>query len=172
MTEILIQRRDRAGYWEKYPLYVNRELVARIGFGETYTLKLEPGRYQIHCGGLLAVEDSVWLDVGNHRKALFLSAQALARKERPWPKYYRMVFTETTPIQLKKEEDQAQLGREQAQALMRAFSFLALLSVGAAWLFWQADLNDEPVLLLFAFIALGLMPWAYRGVLLSQLKQA
>lgn len=171
MTEILVQRRDRAGYWEKYPLYVNRSLVGRIGFGETYSLKLEPGRYQIHCGGLLAVEDSVWLEVGSNRRALFLSAQALPRKERPWPKYYRMVFTETTPMQLKKEAEQAQLSREQAQALMRAFSFLALLAIGAAWLFWQADLNAEPILMLFGFLALGLMPWAYRGVLLSQLKQ-
>tara|TARA_B100001115_G_C15835340_1_gene417566 strand:+ start:1293 stop:1811 length:519 start_codon:yes stop_codon:yes gene_type:complete len=171
MPEVLIQRLDRAGYLESYPLYVNRKLTARIAFGETYHLELEPGRYQLHCGGLFALEDEIWLDITEHRKALFLSAERPKSLKAPWPKYYRLKWTETTPIQIKKEEEQAVLKSEQGNALIRAFGFLALLALGSAWMFWQSMEYEEPLLSFGGIALLVAIPWAYRGALLSQLKE-
>jgi hypothetical protein len=171
MAELLIQRRDRAGYWEAYPVYVNREQVARIGFGETIRLQLPAGRYQINCGGLFGKEDGIWIELNEHRKALYLNAELLARKERPWPKYYRLLWQESSPVRLQNQEVQAQLKVEQGNALIRAFGFLALLALSAAWLFWQAQSGADPLLAYLALIPLALIPWVYRGVLITELKK-
>lgn len=171
MPELIIQRRDHSAYFEAYPVYINRKQVGRIGFAERISLELEEGRYQVHCGGLFGKEAEIWIDLKQHRKALFLSAESLAWRDRPFPKYYQCHFTETAPLQLKGEEEQGQLKAQQGRALTYAFAFLALLSLAAAWLFWQAEESGEALLNVFAFVALALIPWAYRGVLISQLKQ-
>lgn len=171
MAELIIQRRDRAAYLEKYPVYINREQVGRISFAETLKLELPPGRYQVNCGGLFGLEDGIWIDLNEHRKALYLGAEILPRKARPWPKYYRLQWHETTPIRLQNEEKQAVLKVEQGNALIRAFGFLSLLSLTAAWLFWQAQSLGDSLLGYLALIPLLLMPWIYRGVLISELKK-
>lgn len=171
MSELILQRRDRAGYLEKYPVYINRKQVARIGFGETLKLELEPGRYQLHCGGLFGTDAETWFDIKEHRKAYFLSAERLSLKERPFPKYYRCLFTETTPMQIKGEEEQNDLKAQQSTALIYAFGFIALLSAAGAWLFWQSMVNEESILFYLGIFAMILIPWAYRGVLISQLKK-
>lgn len=169
MTEILIQRRDNAGYLESYPVYLNRKQVGRIGFGETFRLEVEQGRYQLHCGGLFGKEAETWVDLGQNRKAFFLSAEKLPYKARPYPKYYQLQFTQTSPLQLKGAEEQAQLRSEQGKVLGFAFAFLSLLAIAAAWFFWQALESEDQLLSIFGLISLALIPWAYRGVLLSRL---
>lgn len=169
MPELLLQRRDKAGYLESYPVYLNRKQVGRIGFAETFKLDLEPGRYQLHCGGLFGKEAETWVDLDHNRKAFFLSAEKLAYKERPYPKYYQLHFGQTTPMQLKTNEEQAQLKSDQGRALGFAFAFLSLLALGAAWFFWQAMELEDQLIGFFGGICLVLIPWAYRGVLVSRL---
>ena len=169
MPGILIQRRDKAGYLERYPVYINRKQVGRLGFGETFHLDLQPGRYQLHCGGLFGKEGETWIDLSINRKAFFLSAEKLVYRQRPYPKYYRLKFTETTPMQLKGEEEQGQLKAEQRSALVFAFAFLSLLSLASAWFFWQALESQDSLFNYFGIFCLALIPWAYRGVLLSRL---
>lgn len=172
MPEILIQRRDRASYLEAYPIYINRKQVGRVAFGETFRIDLEPGRYQLHCGGLFGTEAEMWIDLKSHRKAFFLSAERLTLKERPWPKYYRCQFIETSPLQIKDESEQLNLKAEQSTALVYAFGFIALLSAAGAWLFWQSMVHEESLLFYLGILAMALIPWAYRGVLISQLKRS
>jgi hypothetical protein len=171
MPELIIQRRDRAAYLESYPIYVNRKLAGRVGFAESLKLELEAGRYQLHCGGLFGTQDETWLDLDTQRVAFFVGAEALPYKDRPWPKYYHLHWHRTTPMQLKSNEEQAFLRREQGQALAKAFIFLFTLLVAATWTIWQAKLNEAPSLIFFAVALLVAIPWAYRGVLLSQLKK-
>lgn len=75
-------------------------------------------------------------------------------------------------MQIKSDEEQAYLKNDQANALIRAFAFAALLCIAAAWLFWQSQVQSEIILQFFAGLCLGFIPWAYRGVLLSQIKKA
>ncbi len=171
MPELLIQRRDRSAYFESYPLYVNRKQAGRIAFGETLSLDLAPGRYQINCGGLFGKEAEIWLDLNEHRKAIFLHSEALAYRQRPFPKYYQCHFTETSPLQLKGEESQAQLKAEQNRALVFAFAFAALLSLASAWSFWQSKAWNDNLFIYLGIVLLLIIPWAYRGVLISQLKR-
>ncbi len=170
MPELIIQRLDRGGYWESYPIYVNRKQLGRIGFGQEVKLDLEPGRYLISIGGLRAADAELWIDLGANRRVLQVEGKALAYKDRQWPKWYQLQFKETIPVRKASSEELGELRYLYRQALARAFGFMAVLLVAAAYLIFLASAEQNNLLYYLAILPSILAPWAYRGVLIAQLR--
>ena len=170
MPDLIFQRLDRAGYWEKYPIYLNRKQLDRIAFAEEKVLELEAGRYHISIGGLGAKDAELWIDLGEHRRVIQIDAEVLANKEKVWPKWYQIKLKESTPVAKAKPSELEQLKYIYGQAMIRAFAFMALLLLAAAYLIYLGRAEDHLLLAGLAIFPALLAPWAYRGVLKAQLR--
>lgn len=170
MPDLIFQRLDRAGYWEKYPIYLNRKQVDRIAFAQEKVLRLEAGRYHIAIGGLGAKDAELWIDLGEHRRVIQIDAELLGKAKKVWPKWYQIKLRESTPLAKAKPAELGQLKYLYGQALIRAFAFMALLLLAAAYLMYLGKLEDNLLLASFAIFPALLAPWAYRGVLKAQLR--
>ncbi len=172
MPELVFQRLDRAAYWESYPIYINRSQLARIGFGQEVSLNLEPGRYHISTGGLAGADAEMWIDLSSHRRVLQIEAEELGRKQRKWPKWYQLQLKETSFVRKASAAELSQLRFLYRQALARAFAFMALLLMAAAYLIFLGQEEQNSLLTYLAIFPMILAPWAYRGVLKAQLRKA
>ncbi len=170
MPDLIFQRVDRIAYWEKYPIYINRKMAARIPFGEEVTLKLAPGRYHISIGGLRAMDDQLWLDLADRRKVIQVDAEWRPFAQRKWPKNYQLQLKEIMPIRMAKPVEQEQLRFLYRQSLARVLAFVAVLLLAAAFLFYLAESEEDPLFFWLALVPIILSPWVYHGFLLAHLK--
>ena len=172
MPELLIQRVDKTAFFAKYPLYINRKEHSRIGFGETLRFDLEPGRYQIHVGSRYGLDAEIWVNLSDHRKALQIDSEYLLKKDRTWPKWYKLKWKALGPAHLAKEEQVTDLKRLYQNGLIKVWGFSFIWLLAAAWLYFMGQQQENEILTFLSFLMLPMVIWVQRGMKVALLKNA
>ena len=170
MPKLKIQRFDRADYFGEYVFYLNRKACARIPFGESVEIDLEPGFYQINIGGKWGLEAEAYFTMGEHRKAFIVEAQWLKFQDRKWPKWYQISLIEKPFIQLPLKGEQQFLKRNYQQGLLRSFLFSILVAAFLFWLYMLAQDEQNGILEFLAILGIPFIWFVNKGMRMAMLK--
>jgi hypothetical protein len=171
MAKLKIQRFDRADYFGDYVFYLNRKACARIPFGESFEIELEPGYYQINIGGKWGLEGEAWFTMGEHRKAYIVEADWLKYQDRKWPKWYQLSLKEKPFIQLPLKGELQILRRNYKQGLMRSFVFSLLVMSFLAWLYIMGEVEHNDILHFLAILGIPFIWFVNKGMRMAMLKK-
>jgi hypothetical protein len=170
MAKLKVQRFDRADYFGDYVFYVNRKECARIPFGQSFEIDLEPGYYQINIGGKWGLEAEAWFTMGEHRKGFVVEAHWLKSQDRKWPKWYQLSLQEKPFIQLPLRGEVQQLKRNYQQGLIRSLLFSLLVFAFLIWLYVLAQDEQNEILRLAAILGLPFIWFVNKGMRMAMLK--
>ncbi len=170
MPKLKIQRFDRADYFGDYVFYLNRKAVARIPFGESFEIDLEPGFYQINIGGKWGLEAETYVTIGEHRKGFIVEANWLKFKDRKWPKWYQLSFREKPYIQLPLRGEREILKRNYQQGLIRSLLFSILVAGFLVWLYLLSQDEQNEILEILAILGIPFIWFVNKGMRMAMLK--
>ena len=170
MPKLKIQRFDRADYFGDYVFYLNRKACARIPFGESFEIDLEPGFYQINIGGKWGLEGEAYFTMSEHRKAFIVEAKWLKFKDRKWPKWYQLSLTEKPFIQLPLKGELQLLKRNYQLGLWRSFIFSFLVAAFLIWLYMLAQDEQNEILEFLAILGIPFIWFVNKGMRMAMLK--
>lgn len=172
MPKLKVQRFDRADFFGDYVFYVNRKECARIPFGQSFEIDLEPGYYQINIGGKWGLEAEAWFTMSEHRKGFVVEAQWLKYQDRKWPKWYQVTLKEKPFIQLPLKGELEQLKRNYKQGLLRSFLFSLLVAAFLLWLFMLAQDEQNEILSILALLGIPFIWFVNKGMRMAMLKNS
>ena len=171
MPKLKIQRFDRADYFGDYIFYLNRKQCARIPFGESFEIDLEPGYYQINIGGKWGLEAEAYFTMGEHHKVFISEAHWLKHQDRKWPKWYRLSLSEKPFIQLPLKEELQLLKRNYQQGLLRTFIFSFLVAVFLVWLYMLSQDEQNELLQGLALLGIPFIWFVNKSMRMAMLKK-
>jgi hypothetical protein len=165
MPEIIIQRIDWAGYFESYPIYLNRKKQGRLSFAGEIVLNIEKsGRYLVSCGSWSALEDQIWLEVGANRMALQVDRKRLSFKKWRYTKVAQLQLISTIPTRLERKEDRMVRKEKHRKMLLMLNATTALMIFVGIWLALEAQNRGDKLFWLGAFSAWLLIFWLRNGI--------
>jgi hypothetical protein len=171
MPKLKIQRFDRADYFGDYIFYLNRKQCARIPFGESFEIDLEPGYYQINIGGKWGLEAEAYFTMGEHHKVFISEAHWLKYQDRKWPKWYRLSLSEKPFLQLPLKGELQLLKRNYQQGLLRSFIFSFLMAAFLVWLYMLSQDEQNELLQGLALLGIPFIWFFNKSMRMAMLKK-